>query len=195
MPAIVPVLGSIARKLLAIAIILPIAGAAGLAVIHAQGHQLLSVQTASMVPTFRPGDALIVAPVSVRYLRPGDVISYHSPRDPAVIVSHRLVSIDRQAGLLTTSGDALQTQDPAFPPDQVAGRVMAVAPRLGLVLDTLRRPLALVLAVYLPAGLVVAAEVHRLARVYADPLYSAKLETCDLKPSSPTPMPSSTART
>lgn len=195
MKSLIPAIGIAARGLTAIMVTLPIAAAAGLVLLHASGYRLLGVQTGSMMPAIRPGDALVIRVVSSGKLYVGDIISYRNPRDPAMTISHRLLAIDRRTGWLTTAGDTLRAPDPAFPPDLVIGRAAAIAPRLGLVLDTLRRPLGLGLAVYLPAILIVMSEANRLARAYARPFYSARLEACDLKPSGLIPTPSSTART
>jgi signal peptidase len=150
---------------------LPIAGAVGLIILHARGERLLSVQTASMVPTFRPGDAIIVQPVSPSSLRAGDIVSYRSPRDPGVVISHRLIEVNQPAGRLVTAGDALHTPDQPFLPLLVVGRATAVAPGLGTVLDAPPRPLGLVIMVYLPAALVIGAEALRLSRHYRRPAY------------------------
>jgi signal peptidase I len=142
-----------------------------------QGYRLLSVQTASMLPAIRPGDAVLVRRTKANQLQPGQVISYTSPRNHAVVISHRLVAIDQRTGWLTTQGDALHTLDPSFPPDLVVGQVTALAPGLGRLLSGLRRPLGLALAVYLPAALIIGTEAVRLGRTYARPFYSARLET------------------
>jgi signal peptidase len=167
----VRVVNATARGLLAITVMALLAGAAGLMMLHAGGGQLLSIQTGSMVPTFRPGDALIVGPVMASRLRVGDIVSYRSPRDVTVTVSHRLVAINRYTGWLTTAGDAQHSPDPPFPPDLVLGRPTALAPHLGSVLNALRRPLGLALAIYLPATLIIIAEGRRLVRYYSRPLY------------------------
>lgn len=166
-----------ARSLLPALTIWLVAGAAALLILAGRHDRLLSVQTASMVPTFRPGDAVLVQPVTVRQLRPGEVISYRSSKNARVVISHRLVRINRQSGWLTTAGDALPAPDPAFPPSQLVGQVTAVAPGLGRLLDVLRQPLGLVFLVYLPAAAVVSAELMHLARSYARPFYSARLES------------------
>jgi signal peptidase len=158
------------RLVLITMLTLPIAGAAGLIILHARGERLLSVQTASMVPTFHPGDAIVVQPVLPSSLRPGDIVSYRSPRDPKVVISHRLVEIDR-TGQLITAGDALRSPDEPFSPLRVVGRATAVAPGLGTVLNVLRRPLSLVVLVYLPATLIIGAEATRLSRHYRRPEY------------------------
>jgi len=166
----------IARNLLLALAAWLAAGAIMLLVMASRHDRLLSVQTASMVPTFRPGDALVVRPVALQQLQSGEVIGYRSSENARLIISHRLVRINKQNGWLTTAGDVLQTPDPAFPPSQLVGQVTAVAPGFGRLLDALRRPLGLILLVYLPAAVVVGIELVRLGRSYARPLYSARLE-------------------
>jgi signal peptidase len=166
-----------ARVLLAITVISLLAGAAGLMILHSRGERLLSIQTGSMVPTFRPGDALIVGPVMANQLRVGDIISYRSPRNASITISHRLIAVNRQTGWLTTAGDALHSPDPPFSPTLVLGRATALAPRLGTVLDVLRRPIGLALAVYLPALVIMVAEIRRLIRCYSLPTYRLGIST------------------
>lgn len=146
-----------------------------LLILRLHGYSLLSVQTASMVPVFGPGDAIIVRPIPARDLRPGDIISYHSPLNPNLIISHRLTRIDHHTGWLTTSGDALKTPDPAFPPRLIIGQAIAVTPNLGLFLNKLRQPLDLLLAVYLPAVLTIITEARHLMLIYTQPFYSVRL--------------------
>jgi signal peptidase len=165
----------VGRSILAALIVLPLIVAFSLAVIHAQGHKLLSVQTASMLPSIRPGDALIIAPAQPNQLHIGDIVSYHDQHQPRMIISHRLVSVDPKTGWLTTAGDALHSPDPTFPPNQIVGHATAIAPKLGFVLDSLRRPVGLILTIYLPAMLIIISEANHLMRFYARPFYSARL--------------------
>lgn len=161
------------RGLLVAVLILLVAAALGLIALRLSGWQLLSVQTASMQPAFRPGDAVMIAPISTQSLHIGDIISYRSLQtaEAEVIISHRLQAIDRRTGALTTAGDALRTPDEPFPPRQVVGRPFAVAPRLGYVLDLLRRPLGLAVAIYLPAIAIIGLEIRRLLRHFGRPRY------------------------
>lgn len=164
-----------AAGLLAITLISLIVGTAGLIWLRVRGENLLSVQTASMAPSLKPGDAVIIRPAAWRELRPGDIVGYRSPRDPNLVISHRLIRVDRRTGQLITAGDALRAEDPAFSSTLLIGRATAVLPKFGLVLAALRQPPGLALALYLPAAAVIAAETRRLARVYARPFYSARL--------------------
>ena len=146
-----------------------------LLVFHICGNHLLSVQTASMVPVFRPGDAIIVRPIAINDLRPGIVIGYHSPLNPNLIISHRLIKIDNRSGRLTTAGDTLKAPDLAFPQRLLIGQAIAVAPRLGLVLNKIHQPLGLILTIYLPAVTTVAVEARHLMLSYTQPFYSVRL--------------------
>ncbi len=147
------------------------AGIVGLLLLPHEGEHLLAVQTASMVPAFRPGDALIVAPVKVWQLHIGDIISYRSPQNAKVIITHRLMDIDVHKGQLTTAGDALHSADPPFSSALLVGRATALIPGLGRILDILHRPLGLIFIVYLPATFVLLAEAGRLNRQYQRPYY------------------------
>ena len=162
-----------AARFLAVAPLIAVITA--LLILHLRGYRLLGVQTASMVPVFGPGDAIIVRPVAARDLRPGNIISYHSPLNPNLVISHLLARIDHHTGWLTTSGDALKTTDPAFPPRLLIGQAIAVAPNLGLLLNKLRQPLDLVLAVYLPAVVTIVTEARHLMLIYTQPFYSVRL--------------------
>lgn len=127
------------------------------------GVRVYSVQTNSMRPVFRSGDAVLAKPVDVTGLHTGQVISYTSPASPRVIVSHRIVAIDKARGLITTKGDKAQRPDVSFSPNLVKGQVSAVLPQLGFVLDVMHKPIGLAIGVYLPAALVLLSEIKRLA--------------------------------
>jgi signal peptidase I len=158
-------LNLLARLCQIIALAVLLAGVAVLIGLHAKGYELLSVQTASMTPVFRPGDALIVAPATIRRPRPGQVISYQSPRDSRVIISHRLIGYKN--GRMITAGDALSDPDPPVPPRLLVGRAVAVMPKFGYVLDVLRQPIGLTVFVILPAVIVLIAEAKRLTRTWS----------------------------
>jgi len=152
--------------------------AAGLVWLHLSGAKLLSVQTGSMVPTFKPGDALLIRQSPASQLKPGQIISYHNPRNPNLTITHRLISINPKTSWLTTAGDARRTADASFPPWLVTGRASLLLPGLGSCLDFLRSPLGLAIAVYLPTVSIILAEIKRLSHIYARPFYSARLLGC-----------------
>jgi len=164
----------IGRCLAVVLLSLSLTSVAGLMYTRAHGERLLSVQTGSMEPVLYPGDAVLIEKTSGQHLRSGEIITYQSPRAPGLTITHRLVNIDSHSGWLTTEGDALDSPDPAFPPRQVIGQVTAVLPRLGVVLDGLRRPIVLVVVLYAPGGTIIFAEVRRLASVNSSKFYSLR---------------------
>ncbi len=155
-----------------------LAVAVGLGGLYLRGQRLLSVQSASMVPVFKPGDALVIDKVLASQLRVGDIVSYRSASDGAVIISHRLQAIDSRTGLLTTAGDRLGQSDPPFLSSRVIGRASAVAPRLGRVMDWIRTPLGLTLLLYLPAAVVIISEIRRLVVSQNTPFYRHTSKQC-----------------
>lgn len=144
-------------------LILPIALIAGAIFLHVRGERLLSVQSASMVPTFRPGDAVIIRPVPLSNLQAGEVIAYRSPHNRSII-THRLIRREPGSGRLITAGDAGRIPDQPVSQQLIIGRATTVAPRLGNLLDFFRRPLGLTIFIYIPATAVIAKELTRLNR-------------------------------
>ena len=140
---------------------------------RSQGLLIMSVQTGSMRPAIRPGDAVVVRQSSVLdTLKPGDIISYRSPRNSDVILTHRLVAVDTRTGLLTARGDAAAAADPPFGQDRVVGMVTRTVPLAGGVLDFVRQPYGLATAVYAPSIMLITWEIRRLMRSYASQHYS-----------------------
>jgi signal peptidase I len=134
--------------------------------------RLLNVQTGSMVPSFRPGDALVMQRVSTAKI--GDVVSYRSPRNRNELVTHRVVKTS--AGSFQTKGDALASPDPAVHTSLLAGRVVAVLPHMGRALSWIQSWPGLIACVYLPALAVAAEELIRLERRYRSQPYHLALE-------------------
>jgi len=163
-------LDKLARSVLAAIIALTIVALAGAILMDLQGYKLLSVQTDSMLPAIRPGDALIIAPAHYK-VKPGDVVSYHSPKNPKVIITHRLISADAKTRQLKTQGDKLQRPDPAFSSELLSGKAIAIAPKLGLAIDLLFRPIFLIALIYLPAVLLLSAEVGKFTKLINTPMY------------------------
>jgi len=96
-----------------------VAGAAfvGLAVLpHLGMYRTLTVLTASMKPTFSPGDVVVVRPEPIQDLKVGQVISYRVPVGVRQVETHRVVKILRGAGTTTpviqTKGDNNTVADP-----------------------------------------------------------------------------------
>ncbi|MGH7776513.1 MAG: signal peptidase I [Candidatus Dormibacterales bacterium] len=148
--------------------LLLIVGSASLAIalaLHVLGFMDLTVVSPSMTPAIPEGSLVLVRPVQANQVHVGDVISFHPPTEPAIIVTHRVVGreLDSHPALFITKGDANPAPDGWRVPAQ--GKVAEVAaafPRLGyLVIFFKTRMFALLLMVGAPLifTLFVAAEI------------------------------------
>lgn len=83
----------------------------------------LPVRGASMLPTLRPGDRIVVAPC-LGLPRPGQIVLR---RDDAGLVAHRLVSVEMRDGrrIYRTQGDAERGLDAGCRREAILGRVVA----------------------------------------------------------------------
>ena len=115
------------------------------------GYRLYTVKTPSMTPQadgpsggFRVGDTILVKlcddPTTVQ---PGDIITYTPGNDPNVYLTHRVVKTldhlnDNQGLFFVTKGDANPSADPPIAAKAVVGKVSAVIPGVGGVIEFIR---------------------------------------------------------
>lgn len=152
-------------------VMLLIVSLVGIALWRVQNVQFMSVESGSMAPAIRKGDAVVVRPADPKTLVAGDVVSYRSPADQSVIVTHRVVKVEPSWHLLITKGDNVSRADKPFSTDNVIGKVDARIAYAGYGLDFLRTPMGLAVCVYLPAVIILGSELRRLAKHYTRPTY------------------------
>lgn len=101
-----------------------------LMVTHTQPY---AVQSDSMAPEFRKGDAVFVRRVDTADLHAGDIVTVRSS-DGSRAFTHRITRIDTEQTLVYTKGDNSPSEDsmPAVM-SMVAGRVWFSLPYLGTV--------------------------------------------------------------
>jgi|GEM_PF-726009 len=161
----------IKQTLLALALIAVI-GLTGLAVSAlAHGAKFLSVQSGSMVPTLHKGDLVFGNRVPVRQIAVGDIVTYTNPHllngQP---ITHRVIQTPTMANgnHFVTKGDANPAADPPIAGRNIIAQTHGHVPYLGYLVDFIRKPLGLILLIYLPALTVIVAEIRRLMQYYKD---------------------------
>jgi signal peptidase len=152
-------------------VVLLIVSLVGIEMWRMQNVGVMSVESGSMSPAIHKGDAIVVQPVNPRTLVSGDVISYRSPADQSVIITHRIIKVEPNWRLLVTQGDNAPRADKPVSMDNVIGKVNARVAYAGYALDFLRTPLGLAICVYVPAAIVVGLELKRLSAHYTRPTY------------------------
>lgn len=141
-------------------------GAAAVVLLRQADRELYSVQSGSMEPAISVGD-LVIVERNYDTLRRGDVVSYRSPDNPKVLITHRIVGIDTVRGLLTLKGDGAPAVDTPVAMHMVVGKVAYAVPKAGYPFDFLRHPLGLGVAVYIPAAVIAFGEIRKLGMHYA----------------------------
>jgi signal peptidase I len=134
---------------------------------HVFGYHIESVLSGSMVPTFSPGDAVLVTSEPTDHLRVGQIISYHIPIGDHHVETHRIVRIVSRGPrpVVVTKGDANSAPDPWHAKLLTARvwHVRAVIPHLGTAIYDLRTPTVHSLTTILAPTLIV---VLLLARIW-----------------------------
>lgn len=136
----------------------------GIIALRVSGLRALSVQTGSMDPTIRVHDLVLVAPRTPTQVTSGAVVAFRSQTQPGLVIMHRLIAVDRTANTLVTKGDANDRYDVPVPTQALDGEVVYVIPYIGGLVDAACTPYGLVLLVYLPALLIIYAEIRRAYR-------------------------------
>lgn len=128
------------------------------------GAETFTVLSGSMEPAMPVGSLAVVQPVPNAAFKVGDIITYRTPAQPDVLVTHRVVSTERQPDgsyQFQTKGDANAVADLVqVSPDAVLGRVLYSVPFAGYLGDFAKRPQGLALFIGLP-GLLLALDFIR----------------------------------
>jgi signal peptidase len=109
-------------------------------------YRTLTVLSGSMAPSMPAGSVVFVTPIAASRVRPGDVIAFQAPTPDRSVVTHRVVSVDRDGDrpVVVTKGDANDVVDPwrARIEDDLVWRVRLAVPHLGRGINALRAPWA-----------------------------------------------------
>ena len=127
-----------------------------------------AVVSGSMVPTIPVGAMVVVQPVKPTSIHVGDIITFKSPEDFNLVVTHRVVKItgfgDSRA--FRTKGDANLDEDMELVPvTHVLGRVVFHLPLLGYLTQLVRTRQGWLVMVAIPAGVLVLIELINILKV------------------------------
>ena len=128
------------------------------------GWRVDTVLSGSMEPAFGAGDAVIIRDVGATDVKVGDVITYRSPGNESVIVSHRVVEVHPAPRLaFTTKGDANEEVDNyRVPAGSLTGRVVLSVPFFGYFANFAKDKLGLLLLLIVPGSLIIVIEMRRI---------------------------------
>ncbi|MDE6285278.1 MAG: signal peptidase I [Bacilli bacterium] len=104
------------------------------------GYVLLEIASASMNPTLKEGD-LIIINTKIKEYQQGDIITYYD--EEKVLITHRIVKIDGDT--IITQGDYNNTEDPEITQDKIIGVYVNKLNNCGKIINTLKSPLIMIL--------------------------------------------------
>jgi len=121
---------------------------------HTGRYRTMTVLSASMRPTMAPGSVVVVTPMPIADIRPGDIITYTAPAPDGRVLTHRVIEV-LGPGLVRTQGDANNTPDPGVAQlnGTTAWKARTQLPALGYAIIALRDPVAHLLTVGITTAL------------------------------------------
>lgn len=119
-----------------------LAAAAVLLVPMLFGYKEMAVVSGSMEPAIPVGSLVYVKPLEADQLEVGDICTYYLS-DGETFVTHRVMSIDKEAQTLVPQGDANDTADGDVSFSQVYGRAEFHLPYLGIAIQNLHTPVGI----------------------------------------------------
>jgi len=125
------------------------------------GWRVDAVLSGSMEPALNIGSVEVTKPVSKNDIQVGNIITFRSLGNPQLIVSHRVVDITSEGFI--TKGDANQDNDETIvPPQNVLGKVVFHVPYVGYVIWAVRTPVGFMLALVVPAAVLIIMEIMNI---------------------------------
>ncbi|MDP4106729.1 MAG: signal peptidase I [Bacillota bacterium] len=133
------------------------------------GNRIYVVLTGSMVPVFDPGSIVIDKEIKPDQVAPNDIVTFKDPRDPNVLITHRVVQMNQKNGSLifVTKGDANNGKDPfVVPARNIIGKVNYSVPYLGYILEFSKSPAGIkLLLIIIPGSLFLLAQLWKIIKI------------------------------
>ncbi|TCP30930.1 Signal peptidase I [Scopulibacillus darangshiensis] len=125
------------------------------------GYMPLTVLSNSMNPTFETGDLVISKQVNPADIKKGDVITFKG--DHERLITHRVIKINHEQGAISfvTKGDNNNVKDQkSVPGEHLVGKQTFQIPNAGYVVNFARRPIGVILLIFLPLAGYVLLELY-----------------------------------
>lgn len=107
------------------------------------GYAFLSIETGSMEPTIMVDDVVIIHKVDSDDYQVGDVVAFWMTENDAIPTVHRI--IERNGDVIKTKGDnPINDPDPEHNINDIIGKEVITIPKLGKVVDFLRKPVGII---------------------------------------------------
>jgi len=130
------------------------------------GWRVDTVLSGSMEPALKVGGVLVTCPVKAEEIEEGDIITFYSSMT-GELTSHRVIGIDHDSPrYFHTKGDANEDADPfRVSAENVVGKKFFHIPWLGYLTLFVKTRLGFLLALCIPALIVIGMEIKNIWRM------------------------------
>jgi len=128
-------------------------------------YKVKVVLSGSMEPAIHIGSIVIIKPISQYKI--GDVVIFGKDTKQDIPITHRIVSSRAVEGVLlfTTKGDANEDPDTTeIRESDIHGRVLFSVPWMGYVIEFVRKPLGMIIVVFIPALFIIYEEIRKIIK-------------------------------
>lgn len=128
------------------------------------GFRMYIVLSGSMEPLLHTGSMVFVNPVAAETVLENDIITFISPDDRDKLITHRVVSINRDEQMsFVTRGDANDVNDSmSVPAADIIGKVSFDIPYIGYLMSFARTKAGLLFLIIIPALFIIILEMRKL---------------------------------
>lgn len=135
-------------------------------------HTFLVVSSGSMEPSIKIGSLIVVRSIQPSQLKKNDVITFKNPKKVNELVTHRINKITtnkKGSYQFTTKGDANNTIDLwEISSKGVVGKTVYVVPKLGSLVDFIKKPKGFIIFVILPAMIIIFSEIKNIINYFEE---------------------------
>lgn len=121
------------------------------------GYRLFTINNNEMSPKYKFNDIIVVKEYNPDKLKVGDNISYLGDccGQGGMIVSHKIVKIDKESKKITTKGINVGIEDPEINYKQVIGKVVGILPVINFLHHVLKSQIGFFIVVFLPLAIAI----------------------------------------
>lgn len=134
-------------------------------------YQLYVVLSGSMNPTFDTGSLLAVEKVDPSAVKLKDIITFRSPEDENMIITHRvkgIMTLETGQVAYLTQGDANNAPDQnLIPKENLIGKAVCWVPCAGYVTEFAKTKKGILIMIVIPGILIIGSELWHLFRYAA----------------------------
>ncbi len=166
-----------ATSILIFSIIVLIVGLSILSRVSLMGFSAMVVLSGNMIPEMQPGDMVVAHHTPSWQIGTRDIISVKDHEDPLHSSPHRIMASRFENGIeyFYTQDNASGTVDKQkVSQDEILGTMLFRVPRIGFIIDAVKKPEGFLLFVMIPAVYLVLSEcihIYEVLKHSQDPYY------------------------